>query len=137
MLAIHNFSELKSLTNDAKIRSSLKFLLIRYYIELIFLSCSDYPSVLQTAVDGRFDLQGLRELEEDLIKAFNDKSQSATWREGTLKSSFNYLLLDPRITQDLPNRADNLGNFYLFFMMSKFDTYIFQICECLLGFDHP
>ena len=115
MLAIHNFSELKSLTNDAKIRSSLKFLLIRYYIELIFLSCSDYPSVLQTAVDGRFDLQGLRELEEDLIKAFNDKSQAATWREGTLKSSFNYLLLDPRITQDLPNRADNLGNFYLFF----------------------
>ena len=101
------------------------------------MSCSDYPSVLQTAVDGRFDLQGLRELEEDLIKAFNDKSQSATWREGTLKSSFNYLLLDPRITQDLPNRADNLGNLYLFFMMSKFDTYIFKVYECLLGFDHP
>ena len=30
LLAIHNFSELKSLANDVKIRSSLKFLLVRY-----------------------------------------------------------------------------------------------------------
>ena len=33
-LAIHNFSELKSLASNAKIRSSLKFLLIRYKINL-------------------------------------------------------------------------------------------------------
>ena len=32
LLAIHNFRELKSLANNAKIRSSLKFLLIRYFI---------------------------------------------------------------------------------------------------------
>ena len=32
LLAIHNFSELKSLANNGKIRSSLKFLLIRYHI---------------------------------------------------------------------------------------------------------
>ena len=31
LLAINNFSKLKSLANNAKIRSSLKFLLIRYY----------------------------------------------------------------------------------------------------------
>ena len=30
LLAIHNFSELKSLANNAKIRSLLKFLLIQY-----------------------------------------------------------------------------------------------------------
>ena len=30
LLAIYNFSELKSLANNAKIRSSLKFLLVRY-----------------------------------------------------------------------------------------------------------
>ena len=30
LLAIHNFSELKSLANDTKIRPSLKFLLIQY-----------------------------------------------------------------------------------------------------------
>ena len=39
LLAIHNFSELKSLANNAKIRSSLKYLLIRYFELLIsFLS---------------------------------------------------------------------------------------------------
>ena len=34
LLAIYNFSELTSLTNNAKIRSSLKHLLIRYSISL-------------------------------------------------------------------------------------------------------
>ena len=32
LLAIHTFSELKSLAKSAKMRSSLKYLLIRYYI---------------------------------------------------------------------------------------------------------
>uniref|UniRef100_A0A8C5TAH0 LEM domain-containing protein n=1 Tax=Malurus cyaneus samueli TaxID=2593467 RepID=A0A8C5TAH0_9PASS len=31
------------------------------------------------------------------------------WREGQLKSSFNYLLLDPRITQNLPQRSPRLS----------------------------
>ena len=35
LLAIHNFSKLKSLTNNAKIRSSLKFLLKRYIHQII------------------------------------------------------------------------------------------------------
>ena len=38
MLAIHNFSELKSLANDAKIRSSLKFPLMRYISDSVFFS---------------------------------------------------------------------------------------------------
>ena len=33
MLAIHNFGKLKRLTNNAQIRSSLKFLLIRYFFK--------------------------------------------------------------------------------------------------------
>lgn len=78
----------------------------------IFYFGADYPSVLRTALDGKFDSLGLREMEEDLIKTFSDKSLSSTWREGTIKSSFNYLLLDSRVTQDLPNRADNLGNIF-------------------------
>ena len=32
LLAIHTFTELKRLANNTKIRSSLKFLLIRYVI---------------------------------------------------------------------------------------------------------
>lgn len=78
----------------------------------IFYFGADYPSVLRTALDGKFDSLGLREMEDDLIKTFSDKSLSSTWREGTIKSSFNYLLLDSRVTQDLPNRADNLGNIF-------------------------
>lgn len=78
----------------------------------LFYFGADYPSVLRTALDGKFDSLGLREMEDDLIKTFSDKSLSSTWREGTIKSSFNYLLLDSRVTQDLPNRADNLGNIF-------------------------
>ena len=36
LLAIHNFSEMESLANNAKIRSSLKFLLIRCISEKTF-----------------------------------------------------------------------------------------------------
>ena len=31
------------------------------------------------------------------------------WREGTTKSSFNYLLLDPRVTENLPLRAKEMS----------------------------
>ena len=40
-LAKHKFSELKSLANNAKIRSSLKFLLIRYIVVICCLLCVD------------------------------------------------------------------------------------------------
>ncbi|KAK7495909.1 hypothetical protein BaRGS_00012899 [Batillaria attramentaria] len=33
----------------------------------------------------------------------------AIWREGTVKSCFNYLLLDPHVTRNLPLRARSLG----------------------------
>ena len=42
MLAIHNSSELKRLTNNAKIRSSLKFLLIRYFT---WITCNDLSTM--------------------------------------------------------------------------------------------
>jgi hypothetical protein len=65
---------------------------------------------MSAAMDGKFDPQGLRQMGDDLTVTFSDSGLASTWREGTVKSSFNYLLLDPRVTQDLPNRADNLGN---------------------------
>ena len=48
LLAIHNFSEVKSLANNAKIRSSLKLLLIRYqwYNSLISWKMVDSYQVL-------------------------------------------------------------------------------------------
>jgi hypothetical protein len=36
---------------------------------------------------------------------------NGNWREGHLKASFNYLLIDPRVSENLPARAKYLGNF--------------------------
>ncbi|KAH0625941.1 hypothetical protein JD844_034330 [Phrynosoma platyrhinos] len=40
-----------------------------------------------------------------LARQFDQPDKSKKWREGLLKSSFNYLLLDPRVTQNLPFRC--------------------------------
>ncbi|XP_070599294.1 ankyrin repeat and LEM domain-containing protein 1 isoform X1 [Erythrolamprus reginae] len=37
-----------------------------------------------------------------LAAEFDQPDKSRRWREGLMKSSFNYLLLDPRVTQNLP-----------------------------------
>ncbi|XP_065714618.2 ankyrin repeat and LEM domain-containing protein 1 isoform X2 [Patagioenas fasciata] len=44
-----------------------------------------------------------------LAQQFDRPDRSRRWREGLLKSSFNYLLLDPRITQNLPLRSHQLS----------------------------
>ncbi|NXW85333.1 ANKL1 protein, partial [Alopecoenas beccarii] len=44
-----------------------------------------------------------------LAQQFDRPDRSRRWREGLLKSSFNYLLLDPRITQNLPLRSHRLS----------------------------
>ncbi|XP_063145738.1 ankyrin repeat and LEM domain-containing protein 1 [Candoia aspera] len=43
-----------------------------------------------------------------LATQFDRPDKSRKWREGLLKSSFNYLLLDPRVTQNLPFRCQFL-----------------------------
>ena len=59
LLAIQNFSELESLANNAKIRSSLKFLLIRYVpkplnhhslIKISILICYRFTNVYEIKV---------------------------------------------------------------------------------------
>ncbi|NXN57957.1 ANKL1 protein, partial [Rynchops niger] len=44
-----------------------------------------------------------------LARQFDRPDRSRHWREGLLKSSFNYLLLDPRTTQNLPLRSHRLS----------------------------
>lgn len=51
------------------------------------------------------DLSLYGTIETDVFKEFISPDPSRRWREGTSKTSFNYLLLDPRITQDLPHHA--------------------------------
>ncbi|XP_057670711.1 uncharacterized protein LOC130902523 [Diorhabda carinulata] len=54
------------------------------------------------------DLSVYRRLEEVLVKEFSTPLPSRKWREGHSKSSFTYLLLDPRKTDDLPCRAHTM-----------------------------
>ncbi|XP_031459965.1 ankyrin repeat and LEM domain-containing protein 1 isoform X2 [Phasianus colchicus] len=44
-----------------------------------------------------------------LAQQFDRPDRSRHWREGLLKASFNYLLLDPRTTQELPLRCHRLS----------------------------
>uniref|UniRef100_A0A452R7K6 Ankyrin repeat and LEM domain containing 1 n=1 Tax=Ursus americanus TaxID=9643 RepID=A0A452R7K6_URSAM len=46
--------------------------------------------------------------EDVLAQQFKQPDPKRRWREGVTKSSFTYLLLDPRETQDLPARAFSL-----------------------------
>ncbi|XP_029155929.1 uncharacterized protein LOC114928762 isoform X2 [Nylanderia fulva] len=49
-----------------------------------------------------------KSLEKHVFQEFVSPDPSRRWREGRSKTSFTYLLLDPRITQDLPNRSVHL-----------------------------
>lgn len=54
------------------------------------------------------ELDIYRSLERDVFREFSSPDPARRWREGMAKTSFTYLLLDPRITQNLPNRAASL-----------------------------
>ncbi|CAG5118724.1 unnamed protein product [Candidula unifasciata] len=83
---------------------------------LVILSkaCPDYPNEMRQALNGQFDMSGLVELESNMIDVFNIPKNGPCWREGTEKSSFTYLLLDPRITENLPLRSKNLSDLEVF-----------------------
>lgn len=49
-----------------------------------------------------------QQLEELVKHQFTNPDPSRKWRGGTTKSSFTYLLLDPRLSKNLPHRCDQL-----------------------------
>ncbi|CAG9839599.1 unnamed protein product [Diabrotica balteata] len=56
------------------------------------------------------NLAAYKLLEDALVKEFSCPSTTRKWREGNCKSSFAYLLLDPRKTNNLPCRADTMNS---------------------------
>lgn len=60
-----------------------------------------------------YDDAALKRLEEDVVRQFQSSAPTIKWREGTNKANFTYLLLDPRITNNLPDRAGTLSPFEL------------------------
>ncbi|CAH1254153.1 ANKLE1 [Branchiostoma lanceolatum] len=57
-------------------------------------------------------VKDMMEEEEVLSRQFEDPQRM--WREGRLKSSFNYLLLDPRVTKNLPARGRYMTDMEIF-----------------------
>ncbi|XP_029906050.1 uncharacterized protein LOC115358288 [Myripristis murdjan] len=55
-----------------------------------------------------FELPDCHTDELALCQQFDQPDQNRKWREGIIKSSFNYLLLDPRVTKNLPFRSRTL-----------------------------
>ncbi|XP_040895427.1 ankyrin repeat and LEM domain-containing protein 1 [Toxotes jaculatrix] len=55
-----------------------------------------------------FKLPDCQADEQALCQQFDQPDQNRKWREGIIKSSFNYLLLDPRVTKNLPFRSHTM-----------------------------
>jgi hypothetical protein len=67
-----------------------------FSIELI----NDLNSKIDTIINDKI---------EGLMSICFDNGNNGNWREGHLKASFNYLLIDPRVSENLPARAKYLG----------------------------
>ena len=77
----------------------------------IIYSEAKFSSELEDALKEKLNLTQLADLENSMVKPFSNPDPTRTWREGTKKSSFNYLLLDPRITRNLPVQAKVVGKY--------------------------
>ncbi|XP_051025726.1 ankyrin repeat and LEM domain-containing protein 1 isoform X2 [Acomys russatus] len=64
------------------------------------------PELLEALRTGH--VPNCQEDEAALAQYFDHPDPRRRWREGVTKSSFTYLLLDPRLTQGLPARASSL-----------------------------
>ncbi|KAL5004171.1 hypothetical protein ScPMuIL_017627 [Solemya velum] len=93
-------------------------------IKGLFFCHQGYLPELSLALSGCMDFSEMPEMESKMTASFDNPRQGLRWREGTVKSSFTYLLLDPRITKNLPNRAHNLDNLAVF---STFIEAIFYV----------
>jgi hypothetical protein len=76
----------------------------------------------QLSVDWIKSLDKFEIIEQKVFQEFVNPNPFRKWREGNNKNSFNYLLLDPRITKDLPRRANklSLSEKWLIFLSSIF-----------------
>ncbi|KAL9978080.1 hypothetical protein ACROYT_G015561, partial [Oculina patagonica] len=80
---------------------------------------AEYLPELRMQLEGRAATPDFFQEEESMCIEFDLKKN---WREGTEKSSFNYLLTDPRVTQNLPARAKKMSHEEVFrvFIMGVF-----------------
>ncbi|KAG8593982.1 hypothetical protein GDO81_001021 [Engystomops pustulosus] len=68
----------------------------------------EYSPELSLALNT-FNIPDSSKDEAALSQEFDQPDKTRKWREGILKSSFNYLLLDPRVTRNLPSRFHEIS----------------------------
>ncbi|XP_015114641.1 uncharacterized protein LOC107039511 [Diachasma alloeum] len=61
------------------------------------------------STDWTIDHQKYKEIEHEAFKEYARPSAGRNYRGGAAKVSFNYLLLDPRVTNDLPRTGGSLS----------------------------
>ncbi|XP_037521711.1 ankyrin repeat and LEM domain-containing protein 1-like [Rhipicephalus sanguineus] len=66
------------------------------------------PPDIHTLVLNAANLDAYAELEVAMMSDFDAPRPNSYWREGNAKGSFTYLLLDTRVTRNLPLRAHGL-----------------------------
>lgn len=80
---------------------------LKLFSVLIFFPSTEYPQELQRTIDKftflEKNLEEFLKLESQMSKHFIERPL-IKWREGNLKTSFIYLLIDPRITENLTLR---------------------------------
>ena len=68
-----------------------------------------YLYELAQVLTGSFPIPNELDLETDMCHYFDNPPTKCTWREGITKESFNYILIDPRISQNLPSLIADLS----------------------------
>ena len=83
-----------------KIRKEAHYMIIIMFCVYIAIYSPELTEAL-----SRYDETGMADQE----KLISSLANSSSGRGGNLKYSFNYLLLDPRVTKNLPSRMNSLG----------------------------
>lgn len=76
---------------------------------------NNYSNELYEQIENKLNTTSSSEMiMTNMFSCFQLNPNQIEWREGNIKSAFNYLLLDPRITQNLPSRAKYLDKKQVF-----------------------
>ena len=68
-----------------------------------------YLYELAQVLTGGKPIPGEQQTETDMCQYFDNPPPGCNWREGITKESFNYILIDPRISQNLPSQIAELS----------------------------
>ncbi|KAF8794677.1 ankyrin repeat and LEM domain-containing protein 1-like [Argiope bruennichi] len=110
------YQELKSMGDDpGPVSDSTRDVYLRRLTRLKMgcnnsctLPAPKYCQEVYTFLDGKLNTDRIQNLINSMSEEFNSVESNVKWREGNQRCCFNYFLLDPRVTQNLPVRLKYL-----------------------------